>query len=403
MVSQLVGVYGWLRNPLRCPTKKWDTCGTEETLNLLFFLSIMATNSGNTSNASGSSQNANNGSSKNKSWADRVEEFSDSLKGKNAFANIAEERYFVIKRNDGDFSRTSPFLIQKAIQSIVGEPKNIKKLRTGELLIELQNNSQAIKLKKCTSLGNIPVTISAHRTLNSSKGVISEPDLIYVPESEILENLKDQGVTAVHRISITKNNNKIPTQHIILTISTPKLPKSIKAGYLECSIRPYIPNPLRCFNCQRFGHSKTSCRGKLTCGRCSSEGHDSSNCNDAFCCVNCKKDHPSYSRDCEKWKKEKEVQALRSKQNISYIEARKIIDSRTPTVGLSYAAATSKPKEKIYKSIGIQTECSNSSNSQPLTKKIQQQTSSKNSKKQKETASEVLSLPKPNTPKLPIH
>ena len=107
----------------------------------------MATNSGNTSNASGSSQNANNGSSKNKSWADRVEEFSNNLKGKNAFANIDEEHFFVNKRNGGDFSRISPFLIQKAIQSIVGEPKIIKKLRTAELLIELQYNLQAIKQK----------------------------------------------------------------------------------------------------------------------------------------------------------------------------------------------------------------------------------------------------------------
>ena len=53
-----------------------------------------------------------------------------------------------------------------------------------------------------------PFTTSAHRTLNSNKGVISDPDLQYVPESEILENLKDQGVTTVQVISITKNNKK---------------------------------------------------------------------------------------------------------------------------------------------------------------------------------------------------
>ena len=172
-------------------------------------------------------------------------------------------------------------------------------------------------------------------------------------------------------------------------------PKSIRAGYLECSITPYIPKPLRCFKCQRFGHFKTSCRGNLTCGCCSAVGHDSLNCNEAFCCVNCKKDHPTYLRACEKWIKEKEIQALCSKQNISYIEARKIINSRTPTIGLSYAVAASKPKGKNFKSIGIQTECSNTSDSQYPTKKIQPQTSNKNSKKQTETATEVLNLTKP--------
>ncbi|GFV55556.1 uncharacterized protein TNCV_2573961 [Trichonephila clavipes] len=50
----------------------------------------------------------------------------------------------------------------------------------------------------------------------------------------------------------------------------PKLPTTIKAGYLNCKIRLYIPNPLRCFKCQRFGHSQTSCCGQLTCSRCAS-------------------------------------------------------------------------------------------------------------------------------------
>ena len=63
---------------------------------------------------------------------------------------------------------------------------------------------QASNLKQCTLLPNIPVTISTHRTLNSSKSVISKPELQYVPVSEILENLKDQGVTDVHK----KNNNQ---------------------------------------------------------------------------------------------------------------------------------------------------------------------------------------------------
>ena len=33
---------------------------------------------------------------------------------------------------------------------------------------------------------------------------------------------------------------------------------------------------------------------------------------------------------------------VRTKQNISYFEAKKIVNSRTPTVGTSYAAATAQ-------------------------------------------------------------
>ena len=147
-VSQLVGVYGWLRNPLRCPTKKWDTCGTEETLTLSLILSIMVTTEGNKNDAPGSSLTSNSIKSKENSWAERVDEFSSTLQTNNAFLDDDGTRFFVIKRKEGDFSKTSPFLIEKAIQSVVGNAKSIKKLRSGELLTEVQNYGHATKLKK---------------------------------------------------------------------------------------------------------------------------------------------------------------------------------------------------------------------------------------------------------------
>ncbi|GBL60828.1 hypothetical protein AVEN_200509-1, partial [Araneus ventricosus] len=55
---------------------------------------------------------------------------------------------------------------------------------------------------------------------------------------------------------------------------------------MRLSVRTYIPNPLRCFQCQRFGHSKTSCRGALTCSSCAEVGHESTDCTRAEKCVN---------------------------------------------------------------------------------------------------------------------
>ncbi|GBN92256.1 hypothetical protein AVEN_12459-1 [Araneus ventricosus] len=75
-------------------------------------------------------------------------------------------------------------------------------------------------------------------------------------ESEIIEGLSKQGVIAARRINIIRGNDIIPTKHVILTFSSSKLPSSITAGYIRSPVKPYIPNPLRCFNCQRFGHSK---------------------------------------------------------------------------------------------------------------------------------------------------
>ena len=40
----------------------------------------------------------------------------------------------------------SPFVIEKCIQSIVGHPKNIKKLKSGDLLLEVDRKQQVENL-----------------------------------------------------------------------------------------------------------------------------------------------------------------------------------------------------------------------------------------------------------------
>ncbi|GFU20632.1 putative RNA-directed DNA polymerase from transposon BS [Trichonephila clavipes] len=214
----------------------------------------------------------------------------------------AHSRFLLIFLPNKEMSNKSPFAIHKAILGIGGEPKSIKRLRSGDLLIETISDLQTKSFLLAKTFLNSPVNVSPHKTLNSCRGVISEPDLLSSPESEILEGFSDQGVIQVRRITIKKDSNIIPTKHLILTFNSPKLPTTVKAGYLNCKIRAYIPNPLRCFKCQRFGHSQIACRGQWTCSRCASVGHSSADCSLA--------------------------------QNISYLEARKLI---APQLSQTYA------------------------------------------------------------------
>ncbi|GFX32841.1 uncharacterized protein TNCV_889771 [Trichonephila clavipes] len=233
-------------------------------------------------------------------------------------------------------SKISPFAIHKTLIGIRGEPKSVKRLRSGDLLIETMSDLQTKSFLLAKTFFNSPVTVSPHKTLNSCRGVISEPDLLGTPDAEILEGFSDQGVIQVRRITIKRDSNIIPTKHIILTFNNPKLPTTVKAGYLNCKIRPYIPNPLRCFKCQRFGHSQTSCRGQLTCSRCASVGHSSTDCTLEPKCVNCTQSHPSDSKLCQNWKLEKQIQEIKINKNISYFEARRLI---VPQLTQTYAQA----------------------------------------------------------------
>ena len=66
-------------------------------------------------------------------------------------------------------------------------------------------------------------------------------------------------VTLVKRIKVCRNNEPVPTNTLILSFSTPTLPKSVKAGYLRHSVMLSILNPLQCFKCQTFGHGQKTC------------------------------------------------------------------------------------------------------------------------------------------------
>ncbi|GBM18961.1 hypothetical protein AVEN_1582-1 [Araneus ventricosus] len=262
------------------------------------------------------------------------------------FSNVTNfPTFFMIKRNstvNETFHTVSPFLVEKAITETIGEVKSTKKLRSGDLLVEVHSRKQSQQIVKVKNFSNIPISVSPHASLNSSKGVITCGELLNVATEEILKELKSQGVSHVRRISIRRDGQLLNTKHLILTFDSAKLPEHIKAGYMRLSVRAYIPNPLRCFKCQRFGHSKTSCRGTLTCARCAEVGHDSSQCTAAEKCVNCKDAHTSFSRNCSTWKLEKEIITTKIKKQISYPEARKLVKSMTPPPGNSYVSVAKK-------------------------------------------------------------
>ncbi|GFV53264.1 RNA-directed DNA polymerase from mobile element jockey [Trichonephila clavipes] len=135
-------------------------------------------------------------------------------------------------------SKISPFAIHKTLIGIGGEPKSVKRLRSGDLLIETMSDLQTKSFLLAKTFFNSPVTVSPHKTLNSCRGVIFEPDLLSTPDAEILEGFSDQGVIQVRRITIKRDSNIIPTKHIILTFNKPKLPTTVKAGYLHCNLLP---------------------------------------------------------------------------------------------------------------------------------------------------------------------
>ncbi|GFX57731.1 putative RNA-directed DNA polymerase from transposon BS [Trichonephila clavipes] len=168
-------------------------------------------------------------------------------------------------------SKKFPFAIQKSLKGIGGDPKSVQKLLSGDLLTETASAVQSKSFLMAKTFLDSTLTVTPHKSLNCSRGVISESDLLCASETEILEGLSDQGVT------------------------------------------------------QRFRHSQTTCKGQLTFSRCASVGHASSDCRLELKCVDCSQPHSADSILCPKWKREKQIQTFKTNKNISYLEARKLI------------------------------------------------------------------------------
>ena len=171
-------------------------------------------------------------------------------------------RFLIVESTDPDkrIATLSPFVIEKQIESIAGVPKSVKKLKTGNLLIEVEKPQHAKNLTKIKEFYHIPCKCFPHGSLNSSKGVIRCRDLAGVSDSEIASELKSQHVTAAKRIKVKRDNKLVDTHTIILTFGISILPRTITVGYLVTKVDIYIPNPLQCFNCFKFGHGSKACR-----------------------------------------------------------------------------------------------------------------------------------------------
>lgn len=283
----------------------------------------------------------------------RVTSPSDKSKAQNSSvqsnrAHSASPNVFlIIKRKDGSFDKVSPFYVQKGLEGIAGPLKSVKRLRNGTMLVETNNAKQVSKFEKATHLGEFPIEMELHNTLNYSKGVVNCRDLIDLPLEELKKEWARDGVVDVQHMLKRVNGMLEKTDGFIITFNTTKLPEHIKAGYLRLTVRPYIPNPMRCFKCQRYGHTTMGCNGEAICGSCSQAVHEGTSCLSPPKCVNCSGNHPVWSRECTAYLQERKIQELKTLKRISYGEAKKMFQAMQPaTFATSFAATLKKPVAK---------------------------------------------------------
>ena len=250
-------------------------------------------------------------------------------------------------KDEVKLSKLSCFKIHPEIVRFGGEPTSVRNLADGSLCIQVSSAVHSRRLMACKVFCGVPCEAKPHATLNYSKGVITCWDLRDESDHDILNYLKKQGqgVIDVRRIIQNRNGESIKTNALILTFENCKIPSEIKVAYHRVKVRQYIPNPMRCFKCQKYGHVTKFCKGKSVCSLCSSSEHSDKECRSSVRhCTNCSGDHPSFSRSCPKYLEEKEIIALKIRNNITFNEARKAYRAAHSTKSTYASVAASGQK-----------------------------------------------------------
>ena len=269
------------------------------------------------------------------------------------------DKYLVIKhqKTGSNLCKESPFKIEKALKSILGENYKCKispKFRSGLLLVEVDQRDSHDKLLRTKDLCGIPVNVEPHKTLNISKGTIICDSLDQYTNDELKEQLDDQDVIEVYRTKKYEKGKQIDSNLYIVTFAKPTIPNEVKIGFLNIKVRQFIPNPWRCEKCQRFGHKDTYCTHAPVCAKCgkTDPGHGYGDCGDDTCCVNCSGNHPASSKQCPLWQLEKKINQMKHEYNLKYPEAKaQVIYDNPDLVNKIPSLRQSKSKSKTYSSV----------------------------------------------------
>lgn len=268
--------------------------------------------------------------------------------------NTDGEKFLIMHRVDEkktmrDFS---PILLETAINNAIQNGNTeCKFLKSGDLLIKTENLKQAQNLIKMTGIVDATIQVTEHKTMNSSRGVIRAYELQNEDKDTLLNYLKPQNVIDIKMHQKSINGTTVNTGLVFVTFGVSALPEYLTVGLLRVRVRPYIPTPMRCYACHKFGHLSKFCPSKEspTCYNCNGTKHIHSKdekCTEAAFCANCQQTgHNSYNRNCTEYKRQLNIQTIRVTQNVSMAEAVK----RSNINRLTYAQVTTTQTETSCK------------------------------------------------------
>lgn len=228
---------------------------------------------------------------------------------------------------------TNPIEIINSIRNSSFNHQEVKDIRVnkrkGILTAELASPNPPLleKLRQVQKLGTWDVVCKQPGTDSSYCGVI-HPLSESVPVEELRQLINsDPGnriVEKIERLYKRSENKWIPSASLKLTFSGTGEVDRVVIGNSYYRVRPFVPEPVRCFKCQRLYHTSEGCSSKERCLLCGGN-HYKDQCTvseEQHKCCNCGGNHRANSKLCKHIKQAYDIEKIKSNTNCSHQEAR---------------------------------------------------------------------------------
>lgn len=235
--------------------------------------------------------------------------------------------YIFISSKDINITKVNPIRLQKELTDIAGPVERIQ-LIPNSIKITC-NATQAGQFKRTKKLLQYNIKVDMKEIPGETvKGIIhgvhieiQDDDFFINQDSQTYKIVKVERLTRLDKTSL----NRTPLNSVILHFKGTVLPQKVFVGFLSYNVKQFIPRPLRCYKCQRFGHTALICKSQVRCPTCGGP-HEFKDCNATVRkCCHCAGDHSAAYKGCTKYNEAQKVQEVKTIDKISYSEAVKRI------------------------------------------------------------------------------
>ncbi|KAG7157175.1 RNA-directed DNA polymerase from mobile element jockey-like 4, partial [Homarus americanus] len=177
---------------------------------------------------------------------------------------------------------------------------SVKPNLVGDLKLSPQDHNTAKILSEVTNLNGKTIKVIP---LDPKEKTTRMVLLRYPLELPVEVVIKHSKVTKAERC--VTSWDKAQTRQVLVDIKG-TVPEEVDLGnWGTYKLRPFVPEPLRCYKCQKFGHHQSRCHKNVRCGICS-QSHMTEMCIQKHKgetittakCPNCGKKHHAWSTSC---------------------------------------------------------------------------------------------------------